>query len=172
MIHLVPFKAHTNEVKVEAEFVAYPDGLVIGFALNDSHSLIQDGLVPGDFCENDLRRANGLWQTTCLEAFWGIKGQKGYWELNLSAARPEWNLYRFDSPRFPTPPRPSVDFTLTSLRRTSDSLLCALKTSLKLTNLEKSLCAVVRVQSTTHYYSERHVGSQADFHNRRAWSAV
>ena len=172
MNHLLPFKTHTDEIKVEAEFLAFGDGLIIGFAMNDSKSLIQDGLVPGEFCEDDLRRADGLWQTTCFEAFWGIKGQKGYWELNLSAARPEWNLYRFDSPRLPAPPRPSADFTLKSLRRTSDSLLCALKTSLKLTHLEKNLCAVVRVRSTIHYYSERHAGSQPDFHNRRTWSAV
>lgn len=172
MIQLIPFKAHTDEIRVEAEFMTFPDGLILGFSLSDPKSLIQDGLVPGEFSAQEMRRTDGLWQTTCLEAFWGIKGQRGYWELNLSAAKPEWNLYRFDSPRLPSPPRPSADFALKSLRRTSDSLLCALKTSLKLTNLEKSLCAVIRVQSTTYYYSERHVGNQPDFHNRRSWSAV
>jgi hypothetical protein len=49
------------------------------------------------------RRCDGLWQTTCLEAFWGFAGQDAYWELNLAPSG-DWNLYRLSHYRGPLIP--------------------------------------------------------------------
>jgi hypothetical protein len=50
-------------------------------------------------------RCDGLWQHTCLEAFWGACGEPGYWEWNASPSG-DWNLYRFDRYRQGLRPEP------------------------------------------------------------------
>ena len=42
-------------------------------------------------------RADGLWRTTCLEAFVGVGGE-AYVEFNFSPSG-KWAAYRFDRPR-------------------------------------------------------------------------
>jgi hypothetical protein len=61
-----------------------------------------DALVLPDPSET-RRRCDGLWQTTCLEAFWGFAGQDAYWELNLAPSG-DWNLYRLNHYRGPLAP--------------------------------------------------------------------
>ena len=39
-----------------------------------------------------------LWETTCLECFFGVPGQDLYWEINLSTAG-HWNVFRLDNYR-------------------------------------------------------------------------
>ena len=41
-------------------------------------------------------RADGLWRTTCFEAF--LQGEDAYWEFNFSPAG-QWASYRFDGYR-------------------------------------------------------------------------
>ncbi|KQM17473.1 DOMON-like domain-containing protein [Novosphingobium sp. Leaf2] len=43
-------------------------------------------------------RADGLWQTTCFEAFLKRDGEPGYCEINLSASE-RWNVYDFAARR-------------------------------------------------------------------------
>ena len=44
------------------------------------------------------QRKDGLWTTTCFEAFIAAPGEQRYWEVNL-AANGDWALYRFDGYR-------------------------------------------------------------------------
>jgi hypothetical protein len=44
------------------------------------------------------RRMDGLWQTTCLEAFFRTPGASGYLEFNFSPST-EWAAYAFDAHR-------------------------------------------------------------------------
>ena len=44
------------------------------------------------------QRTDGLWETTCLEAFLSVSGSNKYWELNLSPSL-NWNVYHFDGYR-------------------------------------------------------------------------
>jgi len=44
------------------------------------------------------RRADGLWATTCLEAFFRKPGESGYLEFNFSPST-EWAAYGFDDYR-------------------------------------------------------------------------
>ena len=43
-------------------------------------------------------RADGLWQTTCFEAFIQSDGEPGYYEFNFSPST-EWAAYRFEATR-------------------------------------------------------------------------
>lgn len=113
-------------------------------------------------------RGDELWKTTCFEAFFAIKGQINYWELNLSPAKHQWNLYSFDEYRKPQPPRAAHDLELMRVEVTASSLTCRLHAGIALHNLEWNLCAVIRTIDATNYFSLLH-GAQPDFHWRGAF---
>jgi len=123
------------------------------------------------------RRCDGLWQTTCLEAFWGFAGQQAYWELNLAPSG-DWNLYRLSHYRGPlthveleVPPawqvRRSarelevvVELDLAEVAGGDDPGVAGLP-------LEVSLTAVIdQVGQGVSYWALAHTGAEPDFHRR------
>jgi hypothetical protein len=115
-------------------------------------------------------RADELWKSTCYETFFGVQGQKGYWELNLSPSKQRWNLYSFDSYRSPQPPRPSMDLELIEVTVGEISLSCVLQAKQILPQLDVSLCAVVRYESGVGYYALHHPAENPDFHQRESFN--
>ena len=136
-----------------------------------------DALVLPDASQS-RRRCDGLWQTTCLEAFWGFAGQDAYWELNLAPSG-DWNLYRLSHYRGPlvpvaleVPPAWEVRRTLRELE-----LEVAVELDLALAGgedpavatlpLEISLTAVIdQVGQGVSYWALAHTGAEPDFHRR------
>lgn len=166
---LRPFTAHDEPFGVEGKIeLLDSQNLKLEFRLVDPQRLVLDSLVPHS--ERDLFRADGLWHTTCFEAFWGVPGTPGYWELNLSPTQPKWNLYKFSGYRKPSPPQESDDFSVTKLDVTPASLACFLRGKEKMKTLEASLCVILRTSKTTHFYSTNHAGKQADYHVRESFT--
>jgi len=120
-------------------------------------------------------RRDGLWQHTCLEAFWGLPGSEAYWELNASPSG-EWNLYRLDRYREGLRPEPlggapRSQWTLTSApaggRRLELELWCGLPETLQAGALEASLTAVLEHRDgMCTYWALTHPGPEPDFHRR------
>jgi len=123
------------------------------------------------------RRCDGLWQTTCLEAFWGFAGQDAYWELNL-APNGDWNIYRLSHYRGPLVPvalevppawevRRSVrelevvvELDLSEVAGAEDPAMAGLP-------VEISLTAVIdQVGQGVSYWALAHTGAEPDFHRR------
>ncbi|MGZ3695668.1 MAG: hypothetical protein ACXWQO_16270 [Bdellovibrionota bacterium] len=169
MLPLRPFKEHNDPIGLEGD-IKLIDGhnLHIEFRLVDPQQLVFDSLAPHS--ERDLFRANELWHSTCFEAFWGVPGENGYWELNLSASQSKWNLYRFNEYRKPFPPEESRDFEVKKLAATKHSLTCQLSSAKKFSALEASLCVILRTSGTTHYYATNHAGAEADYHLRKSFT--
>jgi hypothetical protein len=123
------------------------------------------------------RRCDGLWQSTCLEAFWGFAGQQAYWELNL-APNGDWNLYRLNHYRGPLVPVALVVPPAWQLRRTAGELEVAVDLDLGEVAggdepgvadlpLEVSLTAVIDlVGQGVSYWALAHTGAEPDFHRR------
>ena len=123
------------------------------------------------------RRCDGLWQTTCLEAFWGIAGQDAYWELNLAPSG-DWNLYRLSHYRGPLTPVALAAAPAWQVRRTARELEVTVELDLvevaageELTvaglPLELSLTAVIdQVGQGVSYWALAHTGAEPDFHRR------
>jgi len=123
------------------------------------------------------RRCDGLWQTTCLEAFWGIAGQDAYWELNLAPSG-DWNLYRLSHYRGPLAPVELAAAPPWQVRRTAGELEVAVELDLGEVAggddpgvaglpLEVSLTAVIeRVGEGVSYWALAHTGVEPDFHRR------
>jgi hypothetical protein len=134
-----------------------------------------DALVLPDPSET-RRRCDGLWQTTCLEAFWGFAGQEAYWELNLAPSG-DWNLYRLNHYRGPLAPvalaappwqvrrragelEVAVDLDLGEVAGGDESGVAGLP-------LEVSLTAVIdQVGQGVSYWALAHTGAEPDFHRR------
>jgi hypothetical protein len=134
-----------------------------------------DALVLPDPSET-RRRCDGLWQTTCLEAFWGFAGQDAYWELNLAPSG-DWNLYRLNHYRGPLAPvalaappwqvrrragelEVAVDLDLGEVAGGDESGVAGLP-------LEVSLTAVIeQVGQGVSYWALAHTGAEPDFHRR------
>jgi hypothetical protein len=134
-----------------------------------------DALVLSDPSES-RRRCDGLWQTTCLEAFWGFAGQDAYWELNLAPGG-DWNLYRLSHYRGPLAPVALAAAPPWQVRRRAGELevmvdldLAALgedEPGLAGLPLEISLTAVIdQVGQGVSYWALAHTGAEPDFHRR------
>ena len=85
--------------------VAAPDiGIEAEARRLEAHRLALSFVVIGDVealtlpVPRPARRADGLWQHTCFEAFVRLPDDPGYCELNLSPSG-EWAAYRFSSHR-------------------------------------------------------------------------
>jgi hypothetical protein len=123
------------------------------------------------------RRCDGLWQTTCLEAFWGFAGQEPYWELNLAPSG-DWNLYRLSHYRGPLTPVALAAAPPWQVRRTAGEQELAVVLDLSEVvgadepgveglPLEISLTAVIeQVGQGASYWALAHTGAEPDFHRR------
>ena len=101
-VRLVPFEASVpQDLQVHATVVWSGSGqLNLSYGLLSRTGLgdlvLPRGLIDG--LQPDGVRRDGLWDTTCFEAFLGLPGDTRYWEINL-AANGDWALYGFSDYR-------------------------------------------------------------------------
>lgn len=167
MLTLHPFTPHGEPLGVQGKIELMGNEIYLEYRVTDPLHQVMDSLVTGT--RPDPFRAHGLWNTTCFEAFWGVPGEKGYWELNLSGTHPKWNLYHFTDYRLPQPPTESDDFAIKSWAVSPTTLHCQLAGQRKLDHLEASLCTILRTSKGNYFYSTSHAGQQADFHLRNSF---
>lgn len=175
MPELQPFRPHDESLSLWGDFQLTDAGIEIRFRLEDPKKVVRHAPAENRWCEEEVQRADGLWQDTCFEAFFGVPGASAYWEVNV-ASDGRWNLYRFDDYRKPQPPTASHDFELESLLTAEGSLALLLRPrgaesmAARLAALpaalDVSLTAVLKTEKHTHYYSTKHAGAKADFHLR------
>lgn len=128
---------------------------------------------PNGLCE----RRDGLWQSTCFEAFIASPATDHYWEIN-QAPNGDWNVYRLDGYRSGLAPETKVDAPAYVIRRQPEQL--NLSFSLKLQELlcpessvEVSLTTVLEhPQHGCSYWAWSHAGEVADFHDRSSFQTL
>jgi len=124
------------------------------------------------------QRRDGLWRSSCFEAFVGAVGQEGYWELNLSPSG-DWNLYRFDGYRRGGRPEAAIQQLPSRCHRSPQRL------TLELTlpgegwlatgdpRLELALTTVLEHrQMGCQYWALQHAAAEPDFHHRGSFMAL
>lgn len=142
------------------------------------------------------KRRDGLWQSTCFEAFVGVRGQKAYWEINLCPSG-HWNVYALADYRQDLRPETAVQslpFERQQWREADEQHHLALTFALPLqvnasgliwgpptpqanaamqpraAELELSATAVLdHHHHGCSYWAWRHSGSEADFHQRSSF---
>ena len=174
---LVPFEGGLPQgLKVSAEMIWSWDGwleLSYGVLATASSGLadlvIPDGLIDGQQANGERR--DGLWNTTCFEAFVALPGCTTYWEINLSA-HGDWALYRFDDYRQGQHPQELAEPPLIRLRSWHHQLRLDARVPLApwwpnaiCPDLALS-CVLDRGEAGLSHWAVRHPQHRADFHDR------
>jgi hypothetical protein len=124
------------------------------------------------------RRCDDLWQSSCFEAFVGVVGEAGYWELNLSPSG-DWNLYRFDGYRRGGREETAIQHIPCRWQRSPHQL--DLELSLPGMGwlptadpqLEVALTTVLEHrQMGCQYWALKHCAAEPDFHQRASFVAL
>lgn len=119
-------------------------------------------------------RADGLWQTTCFEAFLKPAGGAPYVELNLSPSE-RWAAYDFAAPREgmterPMPREPDAAMRQGSSFAIFDAAVPA--QGLPQTECVMGLTAVIEEEGgTKSYWALSHTGDTPDFHDPACFTA-
>lgn len=136
-----------------------------------------DQLVLPEAVSSPCRR-DGLWQSTCFEAFIANVGETAYQEVNLSPSG-DWNIYRFSRYRVCPEPEPAGLPVQSRFDAQPEALSVALSFDLfpalgdqlgQALTLELALTVVLehRGGSLSHW-ALAHPGPEPDFHDRRGF---
>jgi len=118
------------------------------------------------------RRADGLWQHTCFEAFVAADADPGYFEFNFSPGL-DWAAYRFSGYRDGMAPANLTRAPGLNVRRAPDRLelsatvhLAGLPPLARARRLRVALATVVEEDSgRLAYWALRHAPGNPDFHH-------
>jgi hypothetical protein len=160
---LLPFGEAVAPVVLTVEIDRVGSCLKLRYCMTGDLSavLIPEGKV-GERCDR-------LWEHTCFEFFFGIPGEKRYWEVNLSPSG-DWNCYGLTDYREGLIAEEKVRGVPFSVMRAEQKL--QLEVAFDLRGLvpgavELSVTAVVEgVDGRLGYWAVAHCGQEADFHRR------
>ena len=177
---LVPFEAGLpSSLQVSAEMIWTRDGwLELSYGvLATASSGLTDLVLPArliDGLQTNGERRDGLWTTTCFEAFMAVPGCTDYWEINLSASG-DWALYRFDDYRQGQHPQELAEAPTICLRRRHHQLRLDARFPLApwwpegiCPDLALN-CVLDRGEAGLSHWALRHPLHQADFHDRNTF---
>lgn len=180
-LHPFAQEAHLCDFSLLCGASRQPGGrLALHFRLSGPLQMLQIPPLSGT-----PERRDGLWQSTCFEAFLGQPGQASYWELNLAPSG-DWNLYAFQGYRAGMQPErrlQQLPFQLDGQwlgRRNRLDLVLSLDLAALMpaeAPLELSATAVLEHRFEHQslgcsYWAWQHTGPEADFHRRDSFQAL
>jgi hypothetical protein len=160
-LHPHPDTPGARVTAVEVELIAAPDDLLIRYFVTGSEDLVLPKWA-------SPRRRDGLWESTCFEAFLRPAGGEAYFEFNFSPST-EWAAYRFETHRAGRSDlQVPVDPFATRGESPSDPVLEVDLDLSALPNvpLDLGLCAVIEEGGgRKSYWALAHPPGEPDFHN-------
>ena len=168
-LQLVPFSSQPMNYSVQAKAENLQNKLTLTFELTDPQNQ-----VFWQKKENQIKRQDFLWESTCFEAFISTPNQTPYFELNLSPSL-AWNLYRFTNYRIPNamPPIRVIEPALIKFEIVDRTMIAEIDlNALQLADQEITLglTAVIKTANSIEYLAIYHPKSEADFHDARGWT--
>jgi hypothetical protein len=123
------------------------------------------------------RRSDRLWEHTCFEAFFAVKGQPEYLEFNFAPSG-EWAVHSFQRYREAAPPPKKDPATEITVRRTGENLelnagvwLDGLQAISPGARLSVALSAVIEDnRGRLSYWALKHPRGKPDFHHREGFA--
>jgi hypothetical protein len=119
-------------------------------------------------------RADGLWRTTCFEAFLQPDGESGYVELNFSPSE-RWAAYDFNAPREGMAERPMPREPDSTMRQGSSFAI--FDAAVPAQGLPTIACAmgftavIEEEGGILSYWALQHGGEAPDFHDPACFTA-
>jgi hypothetical protein len=117
-----------------------------------------------------VQRTDGLWRSTCFEAFVRAPDSDAYYEFNFSPST-QWAAYCFTSPRRGMVPaldisEPSIAARASNTRYDFHAEIRNLPRSLARATWRVGVCAVIEdVSGRISYWALRHPPGKPDFHH-------
>ena len=119
----------------------------------------------------DPGRADGLWETTCAEAFVGLP-RGAYLEFNFSPSG-QWAAYRFDAPREGMREEPAKVEVWLELGEDWIAIEAAVRCKALEPGLTLGLTAVVEERGgRKSYWALKHGDGPPNFHDRACFTAL
>lgn len=123
----------------------------------------------------DPSRQDKLWEHTCWEFFIGVRGDRSYWEFNLSPSG-DWNVFHLDDYRQGLRWEDRIFALPFTVDRATNSM--DLKLAFNLSQiiasdrpLELGITAVIEsAMGEISYWALTHAGKEADFHLRDSFA--
>jgi len=150
---------------IEVDAAKLPAALVIVYRIAGDAARLR--LPPSGFA----RRADGLWQHSCFEAFLRVGPGASYHEFNFAPSG-DWAAYRFGRPRSE---RSSPDIPAPRMERrnfpdgyelSATLPIAALPDLSKASVIETGVAAVIEADDgTLSYWALAHPGAKPDFHD-------
>lgn len=162
-------KKHAHRLKGEYTLKLCDKELQVEFRL---HGEIDKLVLPAG--NSARKRKDELWQTTCFECFFGLEGDSGYWECNLSPSG-DWNLYRFSAYRHGMQEEHRIvqidSFCCIYVKEMTLCFTLPLGEFLTVTDgIHMGLNAIIHYQDgSKDYLALTHPCIKPDFHNRAGW---
>jgi hypothetical protein len=169
---VIPLVAHPSTpgegIAVAAD--ARRDGACLRLAYRIEGAL-ERVILPG---EGEPRRADRLWEHTCVEAFVGDVGSPAYVEVNVAPSR-AWAVYAFSAYREAVA-APTIE-PETRVRRAAGAIeawvTLPLSEELESASLRVGLAAVIEiVGGGCTFWALRHPPGRPDFHHADAFALV
>lgn len=113
----------------------------------------------------------GLWESTCFEAFFAVENQQSYYEVNLSSAG-QWMVFRFDGER--TGRQICATFKPTNFKTSLVDGKFVLSAELYLGSVKELIGQILvctpavvlrKTDDSVSYWSLRHTQKKPDFHS-------
>lgn len=129
------------------------------------------------------QRRDGLWQSSCFEAFVGVSGNPSYWEINLCPSG-HWNVYALSAYRQGLREDLSLErlpCQQLRLEQPDGQMLLEMEVVLALQplagvepeGLELSATAVLEHRELgCSYWAWEHCGEEPDFHRRESFRSL
>lgn len=173
MILLYAFENKKENIRISADYQLQGNLLSVLYLIDDKDHELEDfyPFEVGRTVAGSLFPLENLWTTTCFEIFLKNEKTSDYYELNFNS-KGEWNVFYFSDYRKRVESfRSSVEVTMqTRLVAGKPSLAYSFDIS-NLVNLifpsQINLSTVTKGKAGISYWSQKHSGQKADFHDPR-----
>ena len=174
IIPLKPFpsKNPLPDIKINTTISRQNTKLKLGYLLQGN---LQQIILPT--VNNEVKRKDNLWQTTCFEFFLAIFHSRQYWEFNL-APTGDWNVYYFTNYRRGMKPATTFESLPFAVKTNNSTYQLEIEINLRSiiagnTFLELAVATVIEdVNHNLSYWAITHPGTQADFHRRDSFITI
>tara|TARA_B110001454_G_scaffold171291_1_gene162002 strand:- start:31212 stop:31760 length:549 start_codon:yes stop_codon:yes gene_type:complete len=171
MVLLYAFENKKENIRVSADYQLQGNQLSVSFLVDDKDQELED-FYPFEFGKSvagSVFPLENLWTTTCFEIFLKNENSSDYYEFNFNS-KAEWNVFYFSEYRKRVEGyKSSLEIKMQTQMMAGRPLLTYSFDILKLVNLKLpaqiNLSTVTKGKVGISYWSQKHNGHKADFHD-------
>mgnify|MGYP001243253844 CR=1 FL=1 len=171
MVLLYAFENKKENIRISADYQLQGTQLIASYLIDDKDQELEDfyPFESGKNISGSLFPLENLWTTTCFEIFLKNEKTSDYYEFNFNS-KGEWNVFYFSDYRQRVgSSKNSVEVKMQTQVFAGRPLLVYSFDISNLANLkfpsQINLSAVTKGKAGITYWSQKHNGQKADFHD-------